>query len=120
MAAFEKNRSPLRILFVGLLFAGIFENRIVADNKEKNHSPAKFAAAESDSSASELIGGGPLIVDHDEQSGDSPARIAVAGGKPATKVGMALWWLRRFGSSFGFQPPFESSIPESRHDTAGK
>ncbi|OLB39391.1 MAG: hypothetical protein AUH11_04225 [Acidobacteria bacterium 13_2_20CM_57_17] len=72
MPAFEKNRRPLRILFVGLLFAGIFPTHIVADNKEKNHSPAKSAAAESDSSAFELIGSGRLIVAHDEQSGDSP------------------------------------------------
>jgi len=85
MPAFEKNRRPLRILFVGLLFAGIFPTRIVADNKEKNHSPAKSAAAESDSSASELIGSGRLIVDHDEQSGDSPQEPQSQAASPQPK-----------------------------------
>ena len=55
MPVLEKNRRRLRIPFVALLFAGIFPNRVLADDKETSHPPAKAAAAKTDSVPSRLM-----------------------------------------------------------------
>jgi len=51
MRAFKHFGRQLLILFAALLFTAINSNRLLADDKEANHTPAKAAPAKSDSPA---------------------------------------------------------------------
>jgi hypothetical protein len=51
MRAFNHVGIPLQVIFVALLFTGIYSDRLLADDKDANNPPAKTAPTKSDSPA---------------------------------------------------------------------